>query len=46
MLFEITSEQLAAMDREEFDPTRDTNRLGRRVSVTVVTDDGPETAEM
>lgn len=46
VLFEITSHQLAAMDREEFDPTRDTTGVGRRVGVTVRTEAGPVAAEM
>lgn len=46
VLFEITPDQLAAMDREEFDPTRDASGAGRRVRVTVQTETGPVAAEM
>jgi hypothetical protein len=46
VLYEITAAQMARMDREEFDATRDTDRVGRRVTVTVETEDGPEPAEM
>ena len=46
VLYEITEAQMARMDREEFDAARDTNGAGRRVSVTVATDDGPRTAHM
>jgi cation transport regulator ChaC len=45
VLYEITAEQLAAMDREEFDPSRDTRRLGKRVRVTVRDGDGTREAE-
>jgi gamma-glutamylcyclotransferase (GGCT)/AIG2-like uncharacterized protein YtfP len=45
VLFEITTEQLAAMDREEFDPSRDVVAVGRRVTGTVETADGPLEAE-
>ena len=46
VLYEITADQLARMDREEFDAARDTEGAGRRVTVTVATDDGPRTAQM
>ncbi len=46
VLFEITREQLAAMDREEFDRTRDTSRTGRRVSRSVRTGRGVVDAEI
>jgi len=46
VVFEITGEQLAAMDREEFDPSRDTSRLGRRLTVQVLTEDGSLEAEV
>lgn len=46
VLYEITAEQMAAMDREEFDPSRDTSGLGRRVRVEVVSEDRPVPAEM
>ena len=37
VLFEITEEQMAAMDREEFDPSRDTEQRAWRETVTVET---------
>jgi hypothetical protein len=46
VLYEITSEQMAAMDREEFDPSRDTAGLGRRVRVEVEVEGGSVPAEM
>ena len=46
VLFEITSDQMAAMDREEFDAARDTAGTGRRISKTVQTEDGPVRAEL
>lgn len=46
VVYEITADQLAAMDREEFDPSRDTAQLGRRLTVTVQTEDGPLEAEV
>ena len=45
VLYEITPEQMAAMDREEFDPSRDTEGKGRRLTVTVSTEQGPCVAE-
>ena len=45
VLYEITPEQMAAMDREEFDPSRDTDGNGRRLTVTVSTEQGPRVAE-
>ena len=46
VLFEITAEQMAAMDREEFDPARDTSGLGRREQRVVRTADGSVKAEL
>jgi cation transport regulator ChaC len=46
VLFEITAEQLAAMDREEFDPERNTSDVGGRETLSVRTADGPVTAEL
>jgi len=46
VLFEITAEQLAAMDREEFDPARDVAATGKRVRRTVETAEGPVEAEL
>ncbi|MCB9883762.1 MAG: gamma-glutamylcyclotransferase [Planctomycetes bacterium] len=46
VLFEITEEQLAAMDREEFDPSRDTAGLGLRKRVHVETAEGVVAAEV
>jgi cation transport regulator ChaC len=45
VLYEITPEQLAAMDREEFDQSRDTDGKARRLTVTVLTEQGPRIAE-
>ncbi len=45
VLFEISEEQLAAMDREEFDPSRDVALAGKRVHGTVETSDGPFESE-
>ncbi len=45
VLYEITPEQMAAMDREEFDQSRDTDGKGRRLTVTVSTEQGPRVAE-
>ncbi len=45
VLYEITPEQMEAMDREEFDPSRDTDGKGRRLTVTVSTEQGPRVAE-
>ena len=45
VLYEITPGQMAAMDREEFDPSRDTGGKGRRLTVTVSTKQGPREAE-
>lgn len=46
VVFEISAEQLAAMDRVEFDPSRDTSGIGRRKSVMVDTADGRLQAEL
>lgn len=46
VLFEITTEQLAAMDREEFDPMRDVAATGKRIRRTVETVEGPLEAEL
>ena len=46
VLFEITAEQLAAMDREEFDPARDVAATGKRIQRTVDTAEGPLEAEL
>jgi hypothetical protein len=46
VLFEITDEQLAAMDREEFAPHRDQVGAGRRLSVIVNTEGGQVGAEL
>lgn len=46
VVFEITPEQLAAMDREEFDPERDTEKAGRRLRRTVHVDGRPVDAEL
>jgi gamma-glutamylcyclotransferase len=46
VLFEITAEQLAAMDREEFDPARDVAATGKRIQRTVETEEGPLEAEL
>lgn len=40
VLYEITPAQMEAMDREEFDPSRDTTRSGRRVTSEVSTSGG------
>ncbi len=45
ILYEITPEQMAAMDREEFDPSRDPDGKSRRLTVTVSTERGPRVAE-
>ena len=45
VLFEIDVDQLEAMDREEFDPDRDPDRVGRRITVEVTTGHGPHLAE-
>ncbi len=45
VLYEITPEQMAAMDHEEFDPSRNTDGKGRRLTVTVSTEQGPRVAE-
>jgi len=45
VLYEITPEQMAIMDREEFDQSRDTDGKGRRLTVTVSTEQGPRVAE-
>ncbi len=46
VLFEISDEQLAAMDREEFAPHRDQVGAGRRLSVVVQTEAGLVGAEL
>jgi cation transport regulator ChaC len=46
VLFEITSEQLMAMDREEFDPSRDVATTGKRIRETVETPEGRIEAEL
>ena len=46
VLFEITAEQLAAMDREEFDPSRDVAATGKRIRRTVDTVGGPLQSEL
>jgi len=46
VLFEIDATQMAAMDREEFDPSRDVAATGKRVGVTVETEDGPVEAQL
>jgi hypothetical protein len=46
VVFRITLQQLQAMDREEFDGSRDPSRLGRRLRRTVVTDEGAVEAEL
>jgi len=46
VLFEITAEQLAAMDREEFDPSRDAAAVGKRIRRTVETSEGPLQSEL
>jgi hypothetical protein len=45
VLYEITPEQMAAMDHEEFDPSRDTDGKARRLTVTVTTAQGPRVAK-
>jgi cation transport regulator ChaC len=44
VLYEITPEQMAALDREEFDPSRDGDGKGLRLTVTVSTEQGPRVA--
>ena len=46
VLFEISVDQLARMDRAEFDPDRDTRGAGRRVQHRVQTGLGPIDAEL
>jgi cation transport regulator ChaC len=46
VLYKITAEQLAAMDREEFGATRNVSLTGRRIAATVSTDDGPQPAQL
>lgn len=46
VVYEITPEQLAAMDREEFDPDRDFSGTGRRVQQTVTTSTGELDVEL
>jgi cation transport regulator ChaC len=45
-LYEIGAEQMAAMDREEFDVRRNPSSAGRRVTAEVSTDDGTVTAQL
>jgi cation transport regulator ChaC len=45
VLYEITTQQMEAMDREEFDPSRDTDSKGRRLTVEVSTEGGRRLAE-
>lgn len=40
VVYEITPEQLAAMDKEEFDPEKDIHKMGQRVTEQVKTADG------
>ena len=46
VLFEITSEQLTSMDREEFDPSRDVETTGKRICETVETAEGRIESEL
>ena len=46
VLFEISAEQMAAMDREEFAPDRDRTGTGRRLSLDVRTAEGTVRAEL
>ena len=46
VLFEITSEQLTSMDREEFDPSRDVETTGKRIRETVETAEGRIESEL
>ena len=46
VLFEITAEQLTAMDREEFDASRDVAATGKRIRRTVETAEGPLECEL
>ncbi len=46
VLFEITAEQLTAMDREEFDASRDVAATGKRIRRTVETAEGPLESEL
>ena len=46
VLFEISSEQLMAMDREEFDPSRDVATTGKRIRETVETAEGRIESEL
>jgi len=45
-IFLIDRDQMRAMDREEFDPSRDPSDRGERVTVTVQTEEGPVRAEV
>lgn len=45
-VFLISETQMAAMDREEFDPSRDTSGVGERCEVTVQVEDGPLPAQV
>lgn len=45
VLYEISQEQMEAMDREEFDPSRDIQRKGRRLKVEVTTTSGLQSAD-
>ncbi len=46
VLYEISPEQMAAMDREEFDPERDRDHTARRLSLDVRTSEGSIRAEL
>ena len=46
VLFEMGTDQLEAMDREELDPDRDPGRVGRRMTVEVTTGDGSQRADL
>ena len=46
VLYEISETQMAKMDREEFDASRDRSGAGRRMSVTVATEEGSRAAEL
>lgn len=46
VLYEITEEQMAAMDREEFDPSRNATNAGRREQTIVMTEDASVVAQL
>jgi hypothetical protein len=46
VLYEITAEQLEAMDREEFDASRDVTAVGRRIAARVSTASGARDAQL